>query len=111
MSKIVDKPIDKSEFMIIIVIIIIVMIAMMHPDEVQVTNRGQTFNLSRAIVEASLLNVTPERVTKYGVVVHGQEYPVIQVLAVATGVPKIEWATVNAYRILQKLGFEIRVHE
>ena len=95
---------------IIVVAIVIVIIVMIQPDELQVTNRGRMFSLSRAGVEASLLNVEPERVTKYGVEMHGQEYPVLQVIAVATGVPKIEWSTVNAYRILQKLGFEIRIH-
>ena len=103
--------------MIIIVVIIVIGIVVMiqpaesQPDEVQVTNRGQKYNLSRLGVEASLLNVVPDRVTKYGVVIRGQEYPVLQVMAVATGIPKIEWSTVNAYRILQKLGFEILIHE
>ena len=86
------------------------MIVMIHLREIQVTNRGKAFSLSRAGVEASLVNVSPERVTKYGVEIHGHEYPVLQVLAAATGTPKIEWSTVNAYRILQKLGFEIRAH-
>lgn len=92
-------------------IIIIMRIVMTHPREYQVTNRGRTFRLSRAGVEASLQNVMPDRVTKYGVEVHGQEYPVRQVLAAATGTPKIEWTTANAYRILQKLGFEVVIHE
>ena len=87
------------------------MTIMIQSHELQVTNRGKVFNLSRAGIEASLLNVTPQRVTKYGVEIHGQEYSVLQVLATATETPKIEWSTVNAYRILQKLGFEIRVHE
>ncbi len=80
-------------------------------EELQVTNRGKMFNLSLARIEASLLNVEPERVTKYGVNIQRQEYPLLQILATATETPKIEWSTVNAYRILQKLGFEIRIHE
>lgn len=84
---------------------------MIEPDELQVTNRGKTFTLSLAGVEASLLDVEPERVTKYGLEIHGKEYPVLQVIAAASGIPKIEWSTVNAYRILQKLGFEILIHE
>ena len=84
---------------------------MIEPDELQVANRGKTFTLSLAGVEASLLDVEPERVTKYGVEIHGQEYPVLQVIAAASGIPKIEWSTVNAYRILQKMGFEILIHE
>ena len=95
---------------IIVVAIVIVMIVMIHQREIHVTNRGKTFRMSRAGIEASLVNVTPERVTKYGVEIHGHEYPVLQVLAATTETPKIEWSTVNAYRILQKLGFEIRAH-
>ncbi len=97
--------------MIIIVIInIIVMIMMNQPHGFQVTNRGRTFYLFRAKVEKSLLRIAPQRVTKYGLALHGREYPVRQVIAIATGTPTIEWSTTNAYRILQKLGFEIRVH-
>ena len=96
---------------IIVVVIAIVMIVMMQLNELQVTNRGKTFNLSRAGVEASLTNVRPERVTKYGVEAHGREYSLLQAIATATGTPRIEGSTVNAYRILQRLGFEIRVHE
>lgn len=83
---------------------------MVDSGKVQVTNRGRIFTLSRAGVEASLHKVEPERVTKYGVEIKGREYPVLQIVAAATGVPKIEWSTVNAYRVLQKLGFEIHIH-
>jgi len=100
---------------IIVIVIVIGIVVMIQPaksqsDELQVMNRGRKFNLSRRGVEASLLNVTPDRVTKYGIVIRGQEYSVLQVMAVATEMPKIEWSTVNAYRILQKLGFEILIH-
>lgn len=84
---------------------------MVDPDELRVTNRGKVLLLSRARIESSLLNVEPERVAKYAVEIWGKEYPVLQVISIATNTPKIEWSTVNAYRILQKLGFEIRVHE
>jgi 5-methylcytosine-specific restriction protein B len=84
---------------------------MVDSEELRVTNRGRAFPLSQARVESSLLNVEPERVAKYAVEIRGREYPVLQVISIATGTPKIEWSTVNAYRILQKLGFEIRVHE
>ncbi len=94
----------------IVIIIVIVMIVMNQPHGFQVTNWGKTFYLSRAKVEKSLLKIAPQRVTKYGLVIHGREYPVRQVVAIATETPMIEWSTFNAYRILQKLGFEIRVH-
>ncbi|MFC2021747.1 hypothetical protein ACFLTR_00820 [Chloroflexota bacterium] len=102
---------NKKIVIIIVVVIAIVIIVMIQQHELYVKNRGKMFNLSRAKVEDSLLNVRPERVTKYGVEIYGQEYPVLQILAAATGTPKIEWSTVNTYRILQKLGFEIRIHE
>jgi 5-methylcytosine-specific restriction protein B len=94
----------------IVIIIVIVMIVMNQPPGFQMTNWGKTFYLSRAKVEKSLLNIAPQRVTKYGLALHGREYPVRQVIAIATGTPMIEWSTTNAYRILQKLGFKIRIH-
>ncbi len=99
--------------MIVIIIVtsyIIVMIVMNQSHGFQVTNRGRTFYLFRTKVEKSLLNVAPHRVTKYGLALHGREYPVRQVIAIATGTPVIEWSTTNAYRILQKLGFKIHVY-
>ena len=99
--------------MIVIIIVtsyIIVMIMMNQAHGFQVTNRGRTFYLFRTKVEKSLLNVAPHRVTKYGLAIHGREYPVRQVIAIATGTPVIEWSTTNAYRILQKLGFKIHVY-
>ncbi|GEM_PF-3514317 len=99
--------------MIVIIIVtsyIIVMIMMNQPHGFQVTNRGRTFYLFRTKVEKSLQNVAPHRVTKYGLALHGREYPVRQVIAIATGTPVIEWSTTNAYRILQKLGFKIHVY-
>ena len=81
-----------------------------QPDKLQIINRGKKFNLSRREIEASRLKVTPGRVTKYGVVIRGQEYPVLQMMAMATGIPKNEWSTINAYRVLQKLVFEILIH-
>lgn len=83
---------------------------MITSPEIRVTNNGKRFVLSRLGVENTMKEVAPQRVIKYGVVIHGQEYPVRQVLAVATRTPEIEWSTTNAYRLLQKLGFEILIH-
>ena len=47
---------------IIVVAIVIVMIVMIHQREIQVANRGKTFRLSRAEIEASLVNVTPLKI-------------------------------------------------
>lgn len=92
------------------IIILIEKIVMIVQRELPVINRGRKFLLARTQVEDKLKMLAPQRVMKYGVEVGGQEYPVRQVLAVATGTPEIEWSTVNAYRILQRLGFEIRIH-
>jgi len=83
----------------------------MHRHEQSVYNRGKSFLLSKHSIEETLAGVQPERVVKYGVEIQGREYPVRQVLAEATKTPKIEWTTSNAYRILQKFGFEIHIHE
>lgn len=84
---------------------------MTDEQEILVTSRGRLFRLCKSGVQRSLIGISPERVAKYGVEIHGQEYPIRQVVAKATNTPKIEWTTANAYRILKNLGFEVQIHE
>ena len=67
-QKVASFPIDKLKIIIIII----------ERNALPVTNLGKIFTLSRAGVEASLLDVAPELGRKYGVEMHGQEYPMSQ---------------------------------
>jgi aspartate carbamoyltransferase regulatory subunit len=53
--------------------------------------------------------IEPERIGKYYVRVDGKEYLIKQVVALALNVPKISFTSMDAYRILEKLGFKVYV--
>ena len=69
--------------------------------------RGQQFDLSRSDVEERLKHVEPKTVTKYQVRINGTAYPPKQALAAAIGKPVANFTTMDATRILSKLGFEV----
>jgi hypothetical protein len=69
--------------------------------------RGKRFELSRSDVEDRLKHVEPKAVTKYQVRINGKGYPPKQALAAAIGKPVANFTTMDATRILSKLGFEV----
>lgn len=69
--------------------------------------RGQQFDLGRSDVEERLKHVEPKTVTKYQVRINGTTYPPKQALAAAIGKPVANFTTMDATRILSKLGFEV----
>ncbi len=69
--------------------------------------RGKRFELSRADVEERLKRVEPRAITKYQVRINGKGYPPKQALAAAIGKPVANFTTMDATRILSKLGFEV----
>lgn len=77
-------------------------------NEITFTVGGRKLSLNRKAVEAALKNVSPDTVKKYSVRVGNHEYPIKQAVAVATGVPIAMFISTDAYRILTRLGFEVR---
>ncbi len=69
--------------------------------------RGERFELSSTDVEEKLKDVEPKPVTKYQVRINGKGYPPKQALATAIGKPLANFTTMDATRILSKLGFEV----
>ena len=69
--------------------------------------RGKRFELNRSDVEERLKRVEPKAVTKYQVRINGKGYPPKQALAAAIGKPVANFTTMDATRILSKLGFEV----
>jgi len=55
----------------------------------------------------SIRNIEPEPVGKYYVRIDGREYPIKQVISIALNIPKISFTSMDAYRILTKLGFKV----
>jgi hypothetical protein len=75
----------------------------------QFTIGGRKVSLSRKSVENALRNVKPEPISKYRVTVGQADYPIKQALSVASGLPTAAFITTTAYRILNRLGFEVSV--
>jgi len=70
---------------------------------------GESYKLSRAQVEQSVSHADPRAIDKHYVVVNRRRYPPKQVLSAATGRPVVSFTTMEANRILKKLGFELGV--
>jgi hypothetical protein len=81
------------------------------PMSVKFTLRGKTFELRKEDILAVAKGMSPGRIQKYSVVVSGKSFPIRQLVAAATTVPAIEITSQDAYRILQKFGFNISIEE
>jgi len=82
---------------------------MQNNGTVDFTIGGKRVSLSKKAVESALRNVEPEPIRKYSVQVGDSEYPIKQVVSVASGIPIAAFISTDAYRILTRLGFEVRV--
>lgn len=68
---------------------------------------GNKILLSKESVEAAMRGVSPERVYKYRVEIHGETYPIKQVICVAAQLPPAAFISTDAFRILKTLGFHV----
>ena len=75
---------------------------------VDVTISGKKISLSKKSVEDALKQVKPDQVKKYSVYIGATEYPIKQVVSVACGIPIAAFATPDAYRVLNRLGFDVK---
>ena len=66
---------------------------------------GKHYSYSRSQVFAAVKNQAPRRIDKYKVVVGSVEFPPKQILELLTGLEPISFTTMDAQRILKKLGF------
>jgi hypothetical protein len=75
------------------------------------TIRGRTFNISREDVERVLEKLDPEPLrgrAKYYIDYRGKHYPIKQVISAVTGLPRVAFTAMHAYRVLSALGFEVK---
>lgn len=70
----------------------------------------QDFNISASDVEGTALNLEPQPLTKltHTVVIEGKVFPVRQLISEVTGLPLDRISALDAYKILDKLGFLIQ---
>jgi hypothetical protein len=78
----------------------------MHDDQHQsfVLN-GKRLSFSRSQVFAAVKDQIPRRIDKYKVAINGVQFPPKQVLELLTGIEPINFTTMDAQRVLKKLGF------
>lgn len=69
---------------------------------------GRDFNQTKEDVERGMRGAQPEELRKYLVEVNGQPFPPKQVLAHVTGWERQSFTTMEAQRVLNKLGFDCR---
>ena len=75
------------------------------------TIKGKVYYITREDVINAIKDVEPDPLTgkrRYYVEINGKQYPIKQVLSLVTGLPRIAFTSMDAYRILTKLGFEVK---
>jgi len=78
---------------------------------VQVTIKGRVFDISYQDVIEALEKIDPEPLrgrAKYYIEYKGKKYPIKQVIAEVTGLPRIAFTAKYAYDILTKIGFDVK---
>lgn len=68
---------------------------------------GHDVDVTPEAVQSALRGVPPETIRSHAVRIDGQLYPAKQAVAAATGLDRLDFTTVNARRVLQRLGFEV----
>ena len=66
---------------------------------------GKRYACSHSQVMAAVKDQIPRRIDKYKVVINSVEFPPKQVLELLTGIEPINFTTLDAQRVLKKLGF------
>lgn len=74
------------------------------------TLRGESLSITQADVFRVTQDASPAPIdgrNKYFVSLHGQNYPIKQVLRLLSGLPSASFTAQDAYRILARVGFDI----
>ena len=69
---------------------------------------GRNFDLTADDVRSRMKGVDPEIIQKHAVVINDAVYPPKQVFAVCLGFPRTSFTTMEAQRVLNRLGFDNR---
>jgi len=78
-------------------------------EEKTFTIAGKKVSLNKQAVENAMKHVAPDTVARYSVRIGEHDYPIKQVVSVATGIPSIAFISTTAYRVLTQLGFDVSV--
>ena len=75
----------------------------------QFTIRGKAFRIERNDIIDRMNGKEPDRVNKYYISIAGKDYPIKQVVGLVCDMPPIGFTSMDAYRVLESLGFTIKV--
>jgi hypothetical protein len=68
---------------------------------------GKAITLSKNAVEQAVRHIEPGPIKKYSVLIRGVRYPIKQAISAASGQPSAVFIATDAYRILERLGFQV----
>jgi hypothetical protein len=69
---------------------------------------GKAYDRTKEDVENAMAGEQPDPVRQYFVMVNGKRFPPKQVLAKALDLGRVEFTTMSASNILQRLGFKLQ---
>jgi len=76
---------------------------------VEITIRGKVYQVTSEQIIDTMKEVEPNMIQTYYVLIEKKHFPVKQVIRIVLGIPLIAFTSLDAYRLLDKLGFEIGV--
>ena len=79
----------------------------MAKDELDCTINGHKFHITRKDVEKAMVGVSPDAMRDHGVKIHDRIYPVKQVVSLVTGLDRLDFQSMQARSVLQRLGFPL----
>ncbi len=68
---------------------------------------GKEYDLSHEDIRSAMRKEEPEPIRNHYVRIDNRIYPPKQVLAAATGLPRVSFTTMRAHNVLRRLGFEL----
>ncbi len=73
--------------------------------------KGKAYELTREEVESIMAGIQPETLRQYFIIINGKKFPPKQVIAEALNLGKVQFTTMAATNILERLGFKLQRFE
>jgi len=70
--------------------------------------RGKEFDLTKQQILMVLEKEEPKKITKYYIEIGEKQYPIKQVIELATGLHLVDFTSMDANHVLLKLGFVVQ---
>ena len=73
--------------------------------------KGKAYELTKEEVERMMVGIQPETAWKYFIIINGKKFPPKQVIAKALNLGRVQFTTMAATNILERLGFKLQRSE